>query len=238
LEAASRALIATDRRKDEFLAILAHELRNPVAAIKAGLYMLKKREGTEGVIAVREQMDRQLVHLTRLVDDLLDISRISEGKISLRKARVELAAIVQSAVEASQPGLDAAGHRLTLALPDEAIWLEADLVRMAQVLSNLLSNAAKYTPEGGHIELHGRRAEDRLEISVRDNGLGISAEMQARVFDIFHQVNAHQERSDGGLGIGLALVRQLVELHGGSVAVASDGPGTGSTFTVTIPLPQ
>ncbi len=236
LAIATSALVAADQRKDEFLAVLAHELRNPLAAMKAGLYMLQKREGTDAVIPIREQMDRQLNHLTRLVDDLLDISRITEGKISLRKERLELQAIVQSAIEASQPSLDAGGHAFTVDLPDEPVWLEADLVRMSQVLSNLLNNAAKYTPPGGNVALAAKCGADHLEIAVHDDGIGIPAEMQSRIFQIFEQVTGHKGRANGGLGIGLALVRQLVELHRGSIAVESAGEGQGSSFTVRIPL--
>ena len=235
LEAAARALLAADRRKDEFLAVLAHELRNPLAAIKAGLYVLNKRSGTEVAGVVREQMDRQVDHLARLVDDLLDISRISEGKISLRKARIELRAIVQAAIEASQTSIDAAGHTFAVHLPEDPVWLEADHVRMAQVVTNLLNNAAKYTPQGGNIVLTARRDGDHAEIAVRDDGIGIPLEMQPRIFKIFEQVDAHRARAGGGLGIGLALVRQLVELHAGAIAVISEGEGRGSVFIVRIP---
>lgn len=236
LQAASRALLAADQRKDEFLAVLAHELRNPVAAIKAGLFVLKKREGTEQATAIREQIDRQLTHLTRLVDDLLDVSRISEGKISLQKEQVELNAIVQSAIEASQPNLDAGGHTFTVDLPEEPIRLEADLVRMAQVLTNLLDNAAKYTPPGGNIALLAACDGDHVQIEVRDDGMGIPSDMQARIFQKFEQVEAHRGKANGGLGIGLSLVRQLVELHRGSITVASAGEDAGSIFTVIVPL--
>lgn len=236
LQAASRALLSADQRKDEFLAVLAHELRNPVAAIKAGLFVLKKREGTEQAVAIREQIDRQLTHLTRLVDDLLDVSRISEGKISLKKEQVELSEIVQSAIEASQPNLDDGGHAFTVDMPAEPIRLEADLVRMAQVLTNLLNNAAKYTPPGGNIALRAIRDDDHVQIEVRDDGMGIPPDMQSRIFQKFEQVEAHRGNANGGLGIGLSLVRQLVELHRGSIAVASAGEGAGSTFTVRVPL--
>jgi len=235
LEAAGRALRIADQHKDRFLAMLAHELFNPIAAIKAGLHLLTKREGTDAAVSIRDQMDRQIVHLTRLVEDLLDISRVSEGKISLQKERVELRAIVQSAVEASQNNLAAGQHRFTLALPEREVWVEADAVRIVQVVSNLLNNAAKYTPDGGHISLTAEASPDVVEIRVSDDGVGIPLEMQARIFHIFEQVGGHRSRAQGGLGIGLALVRQLVELHHGSVEVESAGEGMGSTFIVRLP---
>lgn len=235
LEAASAALREADRRKDEFLAVLAHELRNPVAAIHAGLHLLAKRGDTEHAPVIRERLDRQLVHLGRLVEDLLDISRISEGKISLRKERIELATILQSAIEASEANIAAGGHSFRTDLPEERLWLEADHTRMAQVVSNLLNNAAKYTPAGGDILLAARCRGGTVEIEVRDNGVGIPATMQSRIFQIFAQVDDHREQAAGGLGIGLALVRQLVGLHGGSIEVESAGRGKGSSFTVRIP---
>lgn len=235
LEAAALALKEADRHKDEFLAVLGHELRNPIAALAGGMHLLKKRVGPEGE-AIREQMERQLFHLSRLVDDLLDVARISEGKISLRKERIELKTIIRSAVETSQPNLDAAQHSFTIKVPDEPVWLEADHTRMAQVIANLLNNAAKYTPAGGTITLAAHRDGDCAEIVVADNGLGIPSEMQAAIFDKFSQVADHRKQARGGLGIGLALVQQLVALHCGSIQVESGGQGTGSTFTVRIPL--
>lgn len=236
LEAASRALREADRRKDVFIAILAHELRNPVAALHAGMHLLKKRADTDQAISIRERMERQLAHLRRLVDDLLDASRISEGKISLQKERIELATILRSAIEASQANIDAAGHDLTLEVPEAPVWLEADHTRMAQVVANLLNNAARYTPPEGAITLRAGATEDAVEIEVRDNGVGIPLEMQAGIFHIFAQVEGQRDQAAGGLGIGLALVRQLVELHDGTIAVESAGPGQGSSFTVRIPL--
>ncbi|HEX8059067.1 MAG TPA: hybrid sensor histidine kinase/response regulator, partial [Novosphingobium sp.] len=235
LEAASRALMAADRRKDEFLATLAHELRNPLAAVKAGIRLLQRREGNEATAEIREQMDRRITYLTRLVEDLLDVSRISEGKVSLRKERVSLGAVVAVAVEASQVDLDDAAHAFTVELPDEDIWLHADPVRLAQVIANLLNNAAKYTPSGGNIRLVASVHEgDLVELRVEDDGIGIPADMHASIFKIFEQVPGHQSRAAGGLGIGLSLVRQLVDLHGGAVAVESDGKG--STFIIRIPV--
>jgi signal transduction histidine kinase len=236
LETATQALKEADRRKDEFLAVLGHELRNPLAALGAGLHLLQRHTGTTQADGIRERMDRQLFHLSRLVEDLLDISRISNGKISLRKERIELATIVRSAIEASQANIDAAGHAFTVRLPDGPVWLDADHTRMAQVIANLLNNAAKYTPAGGEISLCASDDGDHIEIEVADNGVGIPPEMQSKVFQIFAQVDDHREYAAGGLGIGLALVRQLVALHGGSIGVRSGGRGEGSTFLVSIPL--
>ena len=236
LEAATQALKEADRRKDVFIAVLAHELRNPVAALHAGMHQLQKRADTDQAVYIRERMERQLAHLRRLVDDLLDTSRIVEGKISLRKERIELATILNSAIEASQANIDASGHSFTAFMPEAAVWLVADHTRVAQIVANLLNNAARYTPPGGKIELYARKDGDEVEIEVRDNGVGIPQEMQARIFQIFAQVEGQQDRASGGLGIGLALVRQLVELHQGSIEVASAGVGRGSSFTVRIPL--
>lgn len=236
LEAATQALKEADRRKDVFIAILAHELRNPVAALHAGMHLLQKRADTDQAVYIRERMERQLAHLRRLVDDLLDTSRIVEGKISLQKERIEIATILNSAIEASQANIDASGHSFTASMPEAPVWLVADHTRVAQIVANLLNNAARYTPPGGRIELYARKAGNEVEIEVRDNGVGIPQEMQARIFQIFAQVEGQQDRASGGLGIGLALVRQLVELHQGSIEVASAGAGLGSSFTVRIPL--
>jgi signal transduction histidine kinase len=236
LEAATRALKSADRHKDQFLAVLAHELRNPVAALGAGLHLLQKRAGTEQGEVIREKMERQLFHLARLVEDLLDITRISEGKISLQKERIELSTILRSAIEASQLNLDAAGHEFDMDLPTEPIWLDADHTRIAQVVANLLNNAAKYTPAGGRVSLDARRLDRHVEIRVTDNGIGIPIDMQSGIFQIFAQVEGHRKQAAGGLGIGLALVRQIMELHGGSIEVESEGPGKGSMFTVKLPL--
>lgn len=230
------ALAEADRRKNEFLAMLGHELRNPLAALGSGLNLLKRQTGTEVSDPIREQMGRQLFHLCRLVDDLLDISRISEGKILLQKERIELQDILRTAIEANQPGLEAAHHEFRTELPQEPVWLDADHTRMAQVVGNLLNNAIKYTPNGGTIVLAAKQKDDRVEIEVKDNGIGIPAEMQSRIFDIFSQVEGHRLRSAGGLGLGLSLVRQLVVLHEGSITVESNGSDKGSTFRVSIPL--
>ena len=236
LKAVSDALREADRRKDEFLAVLGHELRNPLAVINVGVELLRKRRDPDAAEAIREQIERQVLHLARLIDDLVDIARISEGKISLRKERIELKKILQSAIETSQPNLDAAGHTFTAEFPHEPVWLEADHTRLAQVVANLLNNAAKYTPPGGTISLVARCRSRQVEIEVQDNGIGIPRDMQATIFDIFTQVADHRKHSAGGLGIGLALVRQLVALHGGSIEVQSEGHGSGSTFLVKIPV--
>jgi signal transduction histidine kinase len=237
LKEASQALRNADRHKDEFLAVLAHELRNPVAALGAGLHLLKKRAASsDQADAIREQMERQLFHLSRLVEDLLDISRISEGKISLRKERIELNTVLRSAIEASQLNLDAAQHSFTVDLPSEPVWIDADHTRIAQVVANLLNNAAKYTPAGGAVSLTASCADGSVEIRVSDNGIGIPVDMQSRIFQIFTQVEDHRKQAAGGLGIGLALVRQIIALHHGSIEVKSDGEGKGSMFCVRLPL--
>jgi signal transduction histidine kinase/CheY-like chemotaxis protein len=226
-----------DRRKDEFLATLAHELRNPLASIRNGLQIMRLA-GTSGAAAeqARTMMERQLTQMVRLVDDLLDVSRITRGKIELRKERVELAAVVASAVETSRPLIEASGHELTVTLPPEPIPLDADLTRLAQTFSNLLNNAARYTEQGGHIWLTAERHGGEVMVKVRDTGLGIPADMLPKIFEMFTQVDRSLERSQGGLGIGLTLVKRLVEMHGGSVEARSDGPGKGSEFTVRLPV--
>jgi PAS domain S-box-containing protein len=226
-----------DRRKDEFLATLAHELRNPLAPIRNALQILRLA-GNSGPIMeqARTMMERQLMQLVRLVDDLLDVSRITRGRVELRKERVELAAVVQSAVETSRPLIEAAGHELMVTLAPEPIHLDADLTRLAQVFSNLLNNAAKYTEQGGHIWLTAERHGGEVVLKVRDTGLGISADMLLKIFEMFTQVDRSLERSRGGLGIGLTLVKRLVEMHGGSVEARSEGPGKGSEFTVRLPV--
>ena len=236
LKAHSAALEEADRRKDEFLATLAHELRNPLAPLRHGLDILRRNPDSAKAGDIREMMDRQMVHLVRLIDDLLDVSRVSQGKIELRKERIAAADVIRSALEASQPLIEASGHQLTVDVPGEPIWLDGDLTRLAQVLGNLLNNAAKYTPAGGQIGVSLRAQGDQAVIAVRDNGLGIRAEMQASIFHLFTQVDDHAFHAQGGLGIGLALVKQLVDMHGGTVHVESAGAGQGSTFTITTPL--
>jgi PAS domain S-box-containing protein len=236
LRHSEEALKHADRRKDEFLATLAHELRNPLAPIRTGLYVLKMAPDSALAAETREMMDRQLSHMVRLIDDLLDVSRITSNKVTLRKERVSLRTIVETAVEASRPLIEAAGHALTLSLPEETVWLTADPTRLAQVLGNLLMNAAKYTPEKGCIELAATCEGQDVIVRVTDTGLGIPAGMLAKVFEMFAQVNRTLDRSQGGLGIGLALVKRLVELHGGTITAESPGLGKGSTFTIRLPL--
>lgn len=236
LQANAAALRDADRRKDEFLATLAHELRNPLAPLRHGLDVLRKNPDSADADGIRDMMDRQLVHLVRLIDDLLDVSRVTQGKIELRKQTIQAADIIRSALETSRPLIEAGHHALSLEMSPQAIWLDADLTRLAQVISNLLNNAARYTPEGGRIALSLQRAGDDAVITVSDNGVGIPADMQSKVFDLFTQIDQHDGRARGGLGIGLALVRRLVAMHGGSIAVESPGIGRGSRFTVRIPI--
>jgi signal transduction histidine kinase len=236
LKAHSDALEEADRRKDEFLATLAHELRNPLAPLRHGLDLLRRGPNSDTASEIREMMDRQLVHLVRLIDDLLDVSRVSQGKIELRKERILAADVIRAALESNQPLIEAARHSLTIEAPLEPIWLNADLTRVAQVVGNLLNNAVKYTPDGGRITVSLKAVGGDGLIVVSDNGLGIPADMRTKVFQLFAQVQDHTDRSRGGLGIGLALVKQLVAMHDGSVTAESAGPGLGSVFTVRIPL--
>jgi PAS domain S-box-containing protein len=227
-----------DRRKDEFIALLAHELRNPLAPIRSGLQVMRLSSGNAATVArAREMMERQLGHMVRLIDDLLDVARINQNKMELRRQLVLLADVVSSALETSRPLIEAAGHELTVSLPPGPVVLDADLTRLAQVLANLLTNSAKYTERGGRIWLSAERRDGEVTVSVRDTGIGIPAEALPRIFDMFSQVDRSIERTTGGLGIGLALVKGLVEMHGGTVTAESAGPGRGSTFTVRLPLP-
>jgi signal transduction histidine kinase/putative methionine-R-sulfoxide reductase with GAF domain len=230
------ALREQDRRKDEFLATLAHELRNPLAPIRTGLEILKVAGDGERGKKLRDMMERQVGHMVRMVDDLLDVSRITRGKVELRKERVELGAVVESAVETSQPLIQAARHSLDVELPAKPLLLDADPTRLAQVFANLLNNAAKYTPAGGRIRIAAALDGAGVVVRVEDTGVGIPADMLPKVFDMFIQVGRSIDRAQGGLGIGLTLVRELVLLHGGTIDAASDGPGRGSTFTVRLPL--
>ncbi|MGH8666181.1 MAG: hybrid sensor histidine kinase/response regulator [Burkholderiales bacterium] len=231
------ALKEGDRRKDEFLAVLAHELRNPLAPIRNALHIWRMTARHDPAAErVSEMMDRQVNHMVRLVDDLMEVSRITRGNIELRTEPVEVAAIIHSAVETSRPLIDAAGHVLTIAIPPEPLVVEGDPIRLAQVLANLLNNAVKYTEPGGRIWLSARREADAVAISVRDTGMGIPSDMLPRVFELFTQVERRANRAQGGLGIGLALVKSLAEMHGGRVAVHSDGVGRGCEFVVRLPL--
>lgn len=225
------------RRKDEFLATLAHELRNPMAPLKSGLHVVRlSSEVDSPVYRVAEMMDRQLSHLVRLVDDLLDISRISAGKVNLRNTRVDLREALARSIEASQALIDVHHHKLHLDDSMEPLFVHGDFDRLTQVFSNLLSNAAKYTDDGGHIKLRIRREGSEAVVQVSDTGIGIPADELTHVFDLFSQIRAHQGRSTDGLGIGLALVKQLVDIHGGQVKAESAGSGKGATFTVCLPL--
>ncbi len=235
-KAMEESLRDADRKKDEFLALLAHELRNPLAPIRNGLQVIRLSEDREMRHDAQEMMDRQLSHMVRLIDDLLDVSRISRNKMELRRSRVPLADVVSSAVETARPLIDAGGHELDIALPARPVFLDADLTRLAQVFSNLLTNSAKYTLPGGRIWLGVTLRCGEAVVSVRDTGIGIPAESLENIFDMFSQVDRTIERSTGGLGIGLAFVKGLVEMHGGTVSAASEGQGKGSTFTVTLPV--
>ncbi|HRI49127.1 MAG TPA: PAS domain S-box protein [Pseudomonadota bacterium] len=231
------SLRAADRKKDDFIALLAHELRNPLAPIRNGLQVLRLAAGNlEAGERVQAMMDRQLSHMVRLIDDLLDVSRINRNKMELRRSRVALADVVSSAVETARPLIDEKGHELALALPPGPIYLDADLTRLAQVFSNLLTNSAKYTPRGGRIWLSVEPRGAEVAVAVRDTGVGIPVESLASIFDMFAQLDRPLERATDGLGIGLALVKGLVEMHGGTVQAHSGGPGQGSTFTVNLPI--
>ena len=225
-----------DRMKDEFLATLAHELRNPLTPIRNGLQILRMT-GPQGSAQERvlDTLDRQIQHIVRLVDDLLEISRLSRGKLEIRKERVDLVSVVEAALENTRPLIDAAGHELTVSLPSEPIVLEADPVRLAQVISNLLNNAAKYTEHGGRIWLNAEKMETEVLVRVRDTGVGIPGHLLPRIFDIFRQTDSSRSRQNG-LGIGLTVVKGLVEMHGGRVQAYSAGVGKGSEFTVRLPL--
>ncbi len=236
---AEQALRVADRRKDEFLATLAHELRNPLAPLMNGLEILRMA-GANPAMAERsrEVMERQLRQMVRLVDDLLDVSRITTGKLMVRRTPVQLQQVIRSAVELAEPFIKSRGHTLQLDLPAEPVWLEADATRLSQVFSNLLNNAAKYTNAGGAIRLDARVAGASVAVRVIDNGIGLTPAMLGRVFDMFTQVDYSLERSNAGLGVGLTLARRLVELHDGRLEAESDGPDQGSTFIATLPLSQ
>jgi PAS domain S-box-containing protein len=233
---ADEALKQADRRKDEFLATLAHELRNPLAPLRNSLHILQLTACEDpSVERLCETMERQVHHLVRLVDDLMEVSRITRGKIELRKENIELAAVARNAIETSRPLIDSAGIQLAISLPQEPIELHGDPVRLAQVFANLLNNAAKYTNEGGQIWFTAKREGNEAIVSVRDTGIGIRKDMLPKVFDMFMQADWATTRAQGGLGIGLTLVRSLVEMHGGAVWAHSDGPDRGSEFVVRLP---
>jgi PAS domain S-box-containing protein len=227
-----------DRRKDEFLAMLAHELRNPLAPIRNAIELLdpSRAPAPQDFETMRAVIGRQVRHLSRLVDDLLDVARITQGKITLRQENVSLAAAIEAAIETVAPALTKKAHTLRTEMLDDALYVVGDGVRIAQVLGNILSNAVKYTPQGGEIVIEVRQSDELVEIAVRDNGVGMSAATIPVIFDLFVQSQNSLERSEGGLGIGLPLARTLVELHGGHIHAFSDGPGQGSEFIVSLPL--
>ena len=234
---AEEVLKEEDRRKDQFIALLAHELRNPLAPLRSGLEIMRLASGdAHAVSQARNMMERQLGHMVRLIDDLLDISRITQNKMELRRSRILLTDAINSAIETARPSIEAAGHQFTVSMPSQPIRIDADLTRLAQVFSNLLTNSAKYTEQGGQIWLTVSQNGGEAIISIRDTGIGIPRGDLARIFEMFSQVDRSTERSTGGLGIGLALVKGLVEMHHGTVNVESEGQGRGSTFTVRLPV--
>ena len=231
------ALEEADLRRNELLAMLSHELRNPLAPIKNALAVMRLSGVSEPSLDwARDVVERQVSHLTRLVDDLLDVSRIAVGKITLQRKPLEIAQVVASAVEASRPLIDARAHNLTIQVPPEPLPIEGDITRLSQTLTNLLNNAAKYTPPGGEIWLAVEREGEMVAMHVRDTGVGIPADLLPKVFDLFTQGERALDRSEGGLGIGLTLAQRLVKLHGGSIEALSEGPGQGSEFVVRLPL--
>jgi PAS domain S-box-containing protein len=233
---AEAVLREANQRKDEFLAMLAHELRNPLAPIRNAAEALRLAHSEEPVVRwARDLIERQVSHLAHIVDDLLDVSRIVQGKVSLHRAPLDVRAVVRSAVETNRSVIDARGQALVLLLPDEPLPVEGDFVRLAQVVGNLLTNAAKYTPEGGRVTVSAASEHGQIVVRVRDTGEGIGRELLPQVFDLFTQAHRTIDRSQGGLGIGLTVVKRLVEMHGGEVAVTSEGPGRGSEFTVRLP---
>ncbi len=234
-EALARQLLETDRSKDEFLAILGHELRNPLAPILAALHVMRLRSTDSITERERAVIERQVTHLSRLVDDLLDVSRAAMGKIDLRRERLDLHTAIARAVEIARPLIESRGHRLTLNVPVGSLLVDGDLVRLSQVIANLLQNSAKYTNPGGHIQVEGGREGGEMVIRVKDDGRGIPPDKLASMFEMFVQGDQPPDRSQGGLGIGLTLVRSLVQVHGGSVEAQSEGPGKGSEFVVRLP---
>jgi signal transduction histidine kinase len=236
LDLANAALREADRRKDEFLATLAHELRNPLAPIRNALEIMRiSADKPDAVAAARALMERQVGLLVRLIDDLLDVSRITRGKVRLTQERLSLASILEAAIEQSRPLLDKSGQNLSVSLPKEPVWLMGDRVRLAQVFANLLNNAAKYSEPGGRVTVEATREHDRAVVRIVDTGIGIPRDVLPRVFEPFTQVDRSLNRSQGGLGIGLNLVRRLVELHDGTVGVFSAGAGRGAEFTISLP---
>jgi PAS domain S-box-containing protein len=233
---AADVLKEVDRRKDQFLATLSHELRNPLAPIRNAVELLKIAPGDESIrTQALATMQRQLMQLVRLTDDLLDVTRINRDRMELRRERIDIRAVVQSAVELARPHVEASGHLLTVQVPPTAVWLEADFTRLSQAFSNLLINAVKYTERGGRIGVTAAVHDDVAVVSVTDTGVGIPPELLPRVFDMFTQLDHSLDRARGGLGIGLALARRLVEMHGGTIEACSEGTGRGSSFNVRLP---
>jgi PAS domain S-box-containing protein len=234
LRHANAALAEADRRKDEFIAVLSHELRNPLAPIRYALPLLaEERLGPSGRRAT-EVIDRQVAHLSRLVDDLLDVSRITAGKIDLRRDHVALGTVISTAVEAASPAIAAGRHSLDISVPDTPVWLDVDPARISQAITNLLNNSAKYTPQGGRVRLEAVVDEARVTIRVIDNGIGLAPEALTDVFEMFRQAS-DRNHAQGGLGVGLTLARQVVEMHGGTIEARSDGTGRGAEFTIRLP---
>ncbi|WP_377277057.1 ATP-binding protein [Rhizobium sp. R86522] len=235
LEVQTRALQLADNRKNEFIGVLVHELRNPLAALNGGLKILSRKPDAGKVEQIHGLMHQQMDHMIRLVDDLLDVSRITQGKINLVKSDFDLRDAIHSALDMTGQAIEERNHAVTVSVPDQPCRVFADKVRLTQCVSNLVNNAAKYTPMGGQIEVALDLHPRTYRISVTDNGLGLSAEAAGAIFRMFEQVEEHRDHAHGGLGIGLALVNQLMELHGGDVSVWSDGPGLGSVFTLELP---
>jgi len=236
LQVSDAQLRDANRRKDEFLATLAHELRNPLAPVRNAVQVLRLKGLAPELQWSTELIDRQVQAMSRLIDDLMDVSRINQGRIELRRLRVDLAGILSDAVETSRPLIDEYGHELSVTMPEQQLMLDADPTRLAQAFMNLLNNAAKYTDRGGHIEVNARREGHEVLVTVKDSGIGISPERLDSVFEMFSQVETALDRSRGGLGIGLSLTQRLVEMHGGSVEARSAGLGRGSEFLVRLPL--
>jgi signal transduction histidine kinase len=236
VEAEKRAAEEANRRKDEFLAMLSHELRNPLAPLRNVVEILRRAPVTDATVSwAREVLERQVVNLSLLVDDLLDVSRVAQGKVKLQKEPAELAKIISNAVEIARPLMRSRRHQVMVSMPPAPVWVLADFGRLTQVFANLLTNAAKYTPEGGQIELSATTLDGKVEVAVHDNGIGIEAELLPRIFDLFTQADRSLGRSEGGLGIGLTVVKRLVELHDGEIAAQSGGADKGSVFTVVLP---
>jgi PAS domain S-box-containing protein len=234
---AERVLLEADQRKNEFLAVLAHELRNPLAPIRNAALIARQAGATPAeIIWSNEVIERQVGHMARLLDDLLDVSRITRGNLEIRRTRVVLAAVVKDATEMALPLIDARRHELKTELPRDEVWLDVDPLRIAQVLGNLLTNAAKFTDVGGRIEIRAARQGDAVEISVADNGIGLAPDALENIFQMFVQFGASLERTEAGLGIGLALAKALVDMHGGRISAESAGVGHGTTIRVQLPL--